>query len=126
MNISGLQTAAAAQQETKPRPFQALASALKSGDLAGAQKAFADIQAKRQSKQGAKGNDNDADDQNWSALSSALQSGDLAGAQKAFQSMQTQMSQAHQHHHHHKADDSSSTNTNAVNLSGSLSVDLSA
>lgn len=127
MNISGLSSTANVQQDNAgPRPFQALASALKNGDLASAQQAFSDLQAKFQSKQGTqtKKNDGDGDDKNWNTLASALKSGDLAGAQQAFQAMQTKGAQGH--HHHHKQPSTDSTNTVASKLGGSLSVDLSA
>ncbi len=128
MNISGLSSTANVQQDnTGPRSFQALATALKNGDLASAQQAFSDLQAKFQSKQGsqAKKNDGDGDDKSWNTLASALKSGDLAGAQKAFQTMQSKGAQGH-HHHHKQASTDSGTNTVASKLGGSLSVDLSA
>jgi hypothetical protein len=99
----------------------ALAQALQSGDLAGAQKAFSALSQKfpAASPSAADGSTStDARANDLSQLSKALQSGDLAGAQKAFASLKqdaqsvgaaqsagaTQQSgQVHQHHGHHRA-----------------------
>ena len=83
-----------------------LGQALQSGDLAGAQKAFAALQANApqgpasQVQGAATSNGQGSATQNpMSALASALQSGNLAAAQKAFS--QIQQTQGHHHHHHH-------------------------
>ncbi len=134
MNVSSLSSASVASQDSHPRPFQVLASALKNGDLAGAQKAFSDMQAKFQARKSKSGGDSDGDndgskkaDANFQALQSALASGDLAGAQKAFQAM----GQTHGHHHHHgqapAQAPASPNNDSAPSFpTGSATVDLSA
>lgn len=92
--------------------FQALASALNSGDLSGAQNAFAALQKDLPPGQqaGATGGQNDNSKNNpvatdFQNLSQALSSGDLSSAQSAFAKLQQDM-QAMQgghrgHHHHH-------------------------
>ena len=86
--------------------FKSLATALQSGDLSGAQQAFASLTedapnlAKALSSQGASSP--------LGSLASALKSGDLAGAQKAFASL-TQTK--HCHHHHNSATASSSSSS---------------
>jgi len=65
---------------------KALGQALKSGDLAGAQKEFAAIQALGQTGPLASGNAyiKAGRQQDFAAIGTALQAGDLAGAQRAF------------------------------------------
>lgn len=66
--------------------FGQLAQALKSGDLTGAQKAYASLQQLRQ-QQGQTGPQTAEQallQKDLTAVGQALQSGDLAGAQKAF------------------------------------------
>lgn len=91
-----------------------LSQALKNGDLGGAQKAFAALQANApqgaasQAQGAAASNGQGSSSQNpMSALASALQSGNLAAAQQAFS--QIQQTQGHHHHHHHGSQSSSST-----------------
>ena len=95
-----------------------LSQSLKSGDLAGAQKAFASLQQitpnssqNSTANTGATGSSSIGSD--FSALGKALQSGDLTGAQKAFGQVQQDMKTAgaahHHHHHHSKASNSSAT-----------------
>ena len=91
-----------------------LGQALQSGDLAGAQKAFAALQANApqgpaSQVQGAStsSGQGSATQNPMSALASALQSGNLAAAQQAFS--QIQQTQGHHHHHHHHGSQSSSS-----------------
>ena len=85
-----------AQFKQRRLDFQALSKALKSNDLAGAQKAFAALQ------QDAPTNANNPLSSDIASLGSALQSGDLAGAQKAYATLQQDAQKLHgQHHHHH-------------------------
>jgi len=102
--------------------FKQLASSLQSGDLTGAQKAYAALQQLLQSNQsgGQSSNAQQASSTNnpiqndFAALGSALQSGDLSSAQSAFSQLQTDMKAAvqngssaavqsahHGHHHRH-------------------------
>jgi hypothetical protein len=95
--------------------FQALASALKSGDLGAAQSAFASLQSTQpsasQSQAGQSSRPNSDQSANIQALASALQSGDIAGAQTAFAALQ----KGHGHHHHHpKAADSTAQTPSAT------------
>ncbi len=70
---------------------KALGQALNSGDLAGAQKEFAAIQALGQSGPLASGNAyiKTGRQRDFAAIGTALQAGDLAGAQKAFAVLQS-------------------------------------
>ncbi len=84
--------------------FQQLAKSLQSGDLAGAQQAFATLQ--QDAPKGAAGKGPLSTD--IAGLGQALQSGDLAGAQKAFATLQQDAQKVgagrgHHHHHHHGA-----------------------
>jgi hypothetical protein len=114
--------------------FQALAQALGSGDLTGAQKAFAafqqDMQTIRQSRAGQQSQTGQQSSQTSvkdaiDALGKALSAGDLSGAQKAldtlkqdFQSMA--QSKAHGHHHHRHTDSAqSASGANAPTATGS-------
>jgi len=76
-----------------------LGQALQKGDLAGAQKAFAALQANAPQGAPAQNGQGSSSQNPVSALASALQSGNLAAAQKAFS--QIQQTQGHHHHHHH-------------------------
>ena len=102
--------------------FKQLASSLQSGDLSGAQKAYAALQQLLQSNQsgGPSSNAQQASSTNnpiqndFAALGSALQSGDLSSAQSAFSQLQTDMKaaasnsssavvqSAHHGHRHHR------------------------
>ena len=103
----------------RKQDFQNLASSLQSGDLANAQKAFAQLQqdgakvGQAQSSQ----NSNQSNGQNnpFQALASALQSGDLSGAQQAFSQLQQSMKS---HHHHHKQGAETSQSITGTALSG--------
>jgi ribosomal protein S20 len=115
--------------------FDALASALKSGDLSGAQKAFSalqqDMQAIAQTRRGQASNSSSVTQTSQSSqsgttslkdlmnqLKQALSSGNLQGAQKAFaaiqQNMQANQSQGHHHHHGGGSQPSASSTVNAT------------
>ncbi|HWA82500.1 MAG TPA: hypothetical protein VG820_03640 [Fimbriimonadaceae bacterium] len=81
--------------------FKALSSALQSGDLAGARKAFGALQANAPKNASAQ---NDPAAKDFDALGQALQSGDLGAAQKAFATIQQDMQAKWGHHggHMHK------------------------
>ncbi len=128
--------------------FKQLASALQSGNLAGAQTAFKALQQLQQSNQsgGQSSNGQQASSSNnpiqndFAALGKALNAGDLSGAQSAFSQLQTDMQAAgsngasggvqsahHRHHHRHvsSASDSDSTTadpTASTSSAGSLSI----
>ncbi len=103
-----------------------LGQALQSGDLAGAQKAFAALQAKApqgaasQAQGAAASNGQGNSSQNpMSALASALQSGNLAAAQQAFS--QIQQTQGHHHHHHHHGSQSSTSTPTTASTTATTS-----
>jgi hypothetical protein len=78
------------KMEQMKKSFDALGSALKSGNLEDAKKAFADLK-KNAPSQGAGGNDPMSKDMD--AVQKALDSGDVKGAQEAFSKIQEKMSQ---------------------------------
>jgi ribosomal protein S20 len=85
--------------------FKDLAQALQSGDLQGAQQAFATIQSARNARTNATQTTNGGNStiqDAFNSLGQALQSGDLQGAQQAFNTLQSTFA-AHRggHHHHH-------------------------
>ena len=106
-NGSGYESNMTVQTHKQQRQdFGALSKALGSGDLAGAQKAFAALQQDMQKMQQTKGagsqaGQNSAVKTDMDALASALNSGDVSGAQKAFAAVQQDMKNAHKGVHHH-------------------------
>jgi hypothetical protein len=102
--------------------FKQLANSLQSGDLAGAQKAFASL-TKQLQNSGASPAPNSQLASDFSALGQALSSGDLTTAQGAFSKLQSDAQSAaptssqgvksthHGHHHHHGGGASSSTSS---------------
>lgn len=112
------------KMQQRKQDFDALSKALNSGDLAGAQKAFAAVQQDMQAnKSGQAATDPNRPasplSSDMDALSKALSSGDLAGAQKAFSTLQQDMQQARQagrgHHHHHSQGTQGQSATTAAN-----------
>jgi hypothetical protein len=123
MNISSVNSASAQWQSIaqsgsnqRAQDFQSLRSALQSGDLPGAQQAFANLQKNMQSSSQTASPANSTPSQttpsstvgkDFQALQSALQSGDLSGAQTAFATLKQDLQSlratkgAHRHHHHH-------------------------
>lgn len=111
MNISGVSTgnmqSLQATMQQRKQDFSQLATALQGGDLAAAQKAFADLQSLNGQKQNStatstgKSSNPVANDLN--SLGQALQAGTLTDAQSIFaqlqKDMQTQKSGQHRHHH---------------------------
>lgn len=87
--------------------FKALGNALQSGDLAGAQQAFAALQTDTQTIQSTQqpqsqlSGQNSPVSQDFKTLESALNSGDLSGAQKAFATVQQDVQAARKSHGHH-------------------------
>ena len=101
------QTGQASAFKQRRQDFEALAQALSSGNLSGAQSAFSALQqdsknvGQAQSGQQTGAGGQDRFQTALQALGQALSSGDLAAAQKAFASLQ----QAHGHHHRHAQTD---------------------
>jgi hypothetical protein len=142
----GVQAGQSSAFQQRRQDFSALQSALGSGDLAGAQKAFASLQQDMQAMgqaRGGRGADRDGDNdgsggaqtgqtgqtgqpsfqaqldqrkQDFSALQSALSSGDLAGAQKAFASLQQDMRATGKGHHHHHQQASGGNTSGAASV----------
>jgi len=75
----------------RQQAFKDLTTALSSGDLSGAQKAFSSLTQGRTAL-----NSNSP----LAALGQALQSGNIGAAQQAFQSLQAERSGGHHGHHH--------------------------
>jgi hypothetical protein len=119
----------------RQQDFQALGSALQSGDLDGAQKAFAQLQAdappppppggqppQSASSSSSSSSSSTADTikNDFQTLADALKSGNLDDAKKAFSQLQDDMKAAKQahaggHHHRHRAEQS----TDAANANAS-------
>jgi hypothetical protein len=105
-NVNVYSTTAQNRFQERRAEFQQLAQALQSGDLTGAQQAFAGLQQNR-SPSAAQGQNSSQSGQNnslaadFNTLGQALQSGDLSSAQKAFATLQKDMQTVHQAHHHH-------------------------
>jgi len=136
--VQSNQSNMAAAFKQRKQDFSTLSSALNSGDLQGAQKAFAALQQDQQAIQqnrGAQGADQDGDNdgsktsssasqrnQDMTALGSALNSGDLKGAQQALANLQQDMqaSRAGHHHHHHggNAQSASAAATSSTSSAG--------
>jgi hypothetical protein len=115
LDYAGASQGPAAAFKQRRADLNALKTALQSGDLTGAQKAFAALQQDLQSTQGAAGKRGDASGQSSTlakdldALKTALQSGDLTGAQRAFASVQQDMRAGHAHRHSQPTDVTSTT-----------------
>lgn len=119
MTISGVsssnsiyQTGLTSQMAQRQQDFQSLANALQSGNLADAQKAFAQLQSDGLKTGQTQSSNSQSNSQSspLQALATALQNGDLSGAQQAFSQLQQGMN-AHHHHHHHQGAGSSQTNS---------------
>jgi hypothetical protein len=102
----------------------ALGNALNSGDLGGAQNAFASFQKDTQnlaiggpSNSTANSSTTTTPSQDMQTLQNALSSGDLSAAKAAYAQLMQDLQQTkghHHHHHHHKADASSSTSASST------------
>ena len=107
--------------------FQDLATALQSGDLAGAQKAFASLQHLQPNSSAGNQTQNGQQDSgqntvaDFQALAQALKSGNLTDAQTAFSKLQQDMQsvQGHHHHHHHNNASASTQSTSSTTSSSS-------
>ena len=115
MPIDGATASAATQQlqgaaawQQRRQGFEALGSALKSGDLDAAKKAYTSLSSSFPS--GAVSDPSSA----MGKLNAALQSGDMQAAQQAFAGMH-----GHHHHHHQDGDGTTAAPTAASTSSGS-------
>ena len=125
--VQNAQMGQASAFKQRRQDFEALAQALGSGDLSGAQSAFAALQqdlknvGQSQSGQQAGASGQDKFQTALQALSQALSSGDLSAAQSAFASLQ----QARGHHHRHAHTDggtSAPAATTGASISPTISV----
>jgi len=93
-SVSGVsntsQVTANNRMDQSRQTFNALGSALKSGDLEAAKKAYAELQKNTPSQQGNSSNPMAAD---METLGKALESGDLTAAQDAYSTIQSKMTQ---------------------------------
>ena len=101
--------------------FQAIGTALQSGNLAGAQGALNTFQQYLQANSTASATQpfgkNGSANTDYQNLVTALQSGNLTSAQQAYSSLQTDLKAVGKgHHHHHHGSNSASQNTAANNL----------
>jgi hypothetical protein len=119
--VSPFQPASQTKQD-----FFSLSTALSSGDLAGAQKAFGSLQQDLQNSGiSAQMLQSGTTGQDFQALQKALASGDLSAAKNAFNTLTQDLQQAkghHHHHHHHKDAQQNTTDSSATNgINGSNS-----
>lgn len=81
--------------------WQQLSESLQSGDLAGAQTAFATITSLQQQTSGSASHTNNSQlSKDMQSLGQALQSGNLSAAQSAFAAVQNDLKSTHGRHHH--------------------------
>ncbi len=103
--------------------FNAIGSALQSGDISSAQGALAtfqqDLPANSSTSTNQPFGSNTKANTDYQSLVSALKNGDVTGAQKAFTNLQTDLKTAHKgrHHHHH----GSGVTTDTIPLSATAS-----
>ena len=118
-------------RQQSQQDFNSLAAALQSGDLSGAQNAFASLmqlipnlssstngqtQSAATSSTSNSSNGTSTVKSDFSVLGQALQSGDLTSAQNDFSKLMQDVQsigRGHHHHHHHKTSASSQDTTNA-------------
>jgi hypothetical protein len=85
--------------------FNAIGSALQSGDISSAQSALAtfqqDLPANSLTSANQPFGSNAKANTDYQSLVSALKSGDVSNAQKAFTNLQTDLKATHKGHHHH-------------------------
>jgi hypothetical protein len=141
-SFSTLLSSAQTPQSSRRQDFAQLANALQSGNLSGAQQAYAALQ-QAQGAQTASGTStsNNPVTTDFAALGKALESGNLNGAQSAFSQLQTDIKSAqgtqqgstgaatakgHHHHHHGRSEPepSTTTSTSTSNTPTSTSVNL--
>ena len=120
LSASATNTSSAFKQSATD--FKSLAQALQSGDLAGAQQAFATLQQDSpwvsravSASDTANGGAGSTVASALQTLSKALQSGDISGAQQAFAALQQAFQTGHHGHHHHAPAGASSAPAVPVN-----------
>ena len=124
MAVSGISSSSVngyqpSQQDSLRQQFQQLVKSLNSGDLSGAQQAYASL---TQAQGATQIDPNSPFGQALAQIGKSLQSGDLAGAQQALSSLKQQAaSGTHHHHHHHHGSSSSASNSSNSTTSTSAS-----
>jgi DNA-binding FadR family transcriptional regulator len=127
-NVTAYQTNAQNSFRERRADFQQLAQALQSGNMTGAQQAFAALQ-QAGSSSGAQGQSSPPSGQSnplandFSTLGQALQAGDLSSAQKAFATLQQDMQgirQAHHHHHHGGVQNAAASAVSGLSATGGV------
>jgi hypothetical protein len=88
--------------------FMQMVKAIKSGDLSGAQQAYATLAQMQASSQGRGADQSSPFGAALGQIGQALQNGDIAGAQQALSSLGQQLHAHHHHGHHHPSNDASS------------------
>ena len=119
-------------QQTSPQAqfrqdFTQLAKSIQSGDLSGAQQAFASLSQLQGNGQGPGSNPNSPFGQALSQIGQALQNGDISGAQQALQSLAQQAQGGHHHHHGHaqaSGGSDSTASSAAASSSGSTTIGI--
>ena len=126
---SSMQTWQASMQQRK-QDFSQLSSALQSGDLTSAQKAFASLQSLNGQGQNSQTNStgnstnksNNTISNDFNSLGQALQSGNLKDAQTALAKLQSDMKAQKSGHHHHKGTGSSSSSASVPSTANSTTI----
>ena len=109
MALSGISLGSAASIQSNPQTdprllFMQLTKAVSSGDLSGAQQAYAQLTQALGNTSGGTSNSSDPFSQALNTIGQALQNGDIGGAQQALTTLQQQMQAGrgqHRHGHHH-------------------------
>jgi hypothetical protein len=128
MSISAISPAQSSFQPSSSQSafgqdFSQLVSALKSGNLSGAQQAYAALSQLQNSRQGPSANPNSPALQALGQIGQALQNGNLSGAQEALSSLQQSHGGHHSHGHgHHHASGGSASSGSATTSSSAAGV----
>jgi DNA-binding FadR family transcriptional regulator len=134
-SLAGLDTT---DQDSKMKKvktdFDALAAALKSGDLTAAKTAYAQVQQDmknapqppQNSQSSSSGSSQTSPADALKAIGDALNSGDIAAAQKAFSTLQSQGGQRPHHHHHSQSAISTTDTTSTDSTQSTTGIDITA
>jgi hypothetical protein len=129
MAVSGISSSSVnayqpSQQDSFRQQFLQLANSLNSGDLSGAQQAYASL-TQTQQQGNTQIDPNSPFGKALTQIGQALQSGDLSGAQQALSSLKQQGTQGAHHHHHHRQGSSSTTTSNSSTTSATSAASTS-
>jgi hypothetical protein len=128
MAVSGISPASANNYQTTPladfrQTFMQMVKAIKSGDLSGAQQAYATLDQMQSNGQAPAADPNSPFAQALSQIGQSLQGGNIAGAQQTLASLDQQM---HAHHQHHRPSNDASTSSPAPAVTGASGDDTAA